>query len=416
MKLSIRNVGKIEQTQIEVQGVTVITGYNSTGKSTVCKALYGMMDSYANMRSKVLAARIDSMISAVEGWQNQVSVERNIDEDALDDFAYDLVEVICSLKEVEEESISMGLLRELCKKNKADVTEEDLKQLLEKLMDIIRRDKDEYVRFIVSQNMRSIFANQIGHVNGTGKTEISLTENNRFCSVVFEAGDLMAYEYSGKLFKKPIYMEPESALNHYERVGKRGDVSKKKDPLRAFLFKDEISGDQLTLEQYQEREKNIKLIRKILEDVTKGHLVKNRNVNLSYAEKGLKEDIACQNIASGLKSFLMIQRMVENGSLEPGRLLIIDEPEVNLHPAWQLKLAQVLVLLNTELQIQIVISTHSPYFLKAIDYYMEEQENSANERYYITKETTTDLYTLVDVTNDKEKIYKTMYEPLEEME
>ncbi len=142
-----------------------------------------------------------------------------------------------------------------------------------------------------------------------------------------------------------------------------------------------------------------------MDGVTSGHLVKDQETRLSYAENGLKQDITCRNIASGLKPFLMILRMVENGSLEAGRLLIIDEPEVNLHPTLQLKFARVLVLLNTELKINVLISTHSPYFLHAVDCYMEEQQNAENGRYCLTKET-----------ENKEKIYKTMYELLEEID
>lgn len=416
MELSVRNVGKIENAEIEIQGVTVITGYNSTGKSTVCKALYGIMDSCSGMKSKIFVERISSMVSAVYGWQNQVSATRDVDEESLDDFTEDLVDAIYGLDEVEEGCISIESLKILRKQNESDVAMEDLQLLLDKLTEIIERDKDEYVRFIISQNLKTIFSNQIGHVNGNGNFEISLRENNRFCKVIFEDGELIRNDSSSRLFKRPIYMEPESVLDHCEGINKRGNAARKKEPLRAFLLKDEPAGDKLTLEQFQEREKNIKLIKEILDGVTNGHLVKGQDSNLSYAEKGLNKEIARKNIASGLKPFLMIQRMVENGSLEAGRLLIIDEPELNLHPAWQLKFAKVLVLLNTELKMQVVISTHSPYFLRAVDYYMEEQGNTSNGRYYLTKETKEDLYTLIDVTEDKEKIYKTMYEPLEELD
>lgn len=49
MKLSVENIGKIENANIEINSVTVITGYNSTGKSSVCKALYTVMDAYSDI-------------------------------------------------------------------------------------------------------------------------------------------------------------------------------------------------------------------------------------------------------------------------------------------------------------------------------------------------------------------------------
>lgn len=416
MELSIKNIGKIETADIEIKGVTVITGYNSTGKSSVCKALYGIMESYSNMNRKVFVQRRSSMASAVWGWQKQISETTNVDDEALDEFADDIMDLIYELDEFNDHCISVERLVELQEENELDIPAEDLQKLIEKFEEIINRDKDEYVRFIVAQKMRNVFSDQIGHVNLNKLSQIQLLENNRSYSVVFEGNTLVESSYTNTLFQKPIYIEPESVLDNCENMGKRLQAGRREEPIRSFLLADEMTGERLTLEQYQERESNIKIIREILESVTNGHLVKNQETKLSYAEKGLKSSIACSNIASGLKPFLLLQRMVENGSLEAGRLLIIDEPEVNLHPAWQLKFAKVLVLLNTELKIQVVISTHSPYFLKAVDFYMEEQENAENGRYYLTKETSNDLYTLVDVTNNKELIYKTMYEPLEEID
>ncbi len=67
MELSVQNIGKIERADLEMKGVTVITGFNSTGKSSVCKAIYGVMESYSNLDRKVFLQRRGSMISAVYG-------------------------------------------------------------------------------------------------------------------------------------------------------------------------------------------------------------------------------------------------------------------------------------------------------------------------------------------------------------
>lgn len=415
MELKVRNIGKIKEANIEIEGVTVITGYNSTGKSSVCKALYGIMNSYSDMEQKISQQRMSSMISAVYNWQNQLGLIDDIHNKKISDLLMILWNNFSELKEC----ITLDYLLNLCRENKVDVPLENLQQLLDKLNEIIKRDKDEYIRFIILQDMRNVFSNQMGHVNLSERSSISLSDNNRYCKVLFEDDKPVENYDRNALFKKPVYIEPESVLDNCEIKRQRVPLMhlrRKEEPIQTFLLEDEIAEDKLTLEQYKEREKNIKLIKEILDSVTNGHLTKNQEVEFAYEEKGLKQAIACKNIASGLKPFLIIQRMVENGSLEAGRLLIIDEPEVNLHPAWQLKFAKVLVLLNTELKLQVVISTHSPYFLKAVDYYMEEQGNVKNSRYYLTKEISDDLYTLVDVTNDKEQIYKTMYEPLEEID
>ncbi len=413
MKLYVENVGKIEKADIELKDVTVITGYNGTGKSSICKALYGLMDAYTNINGKISHERRSSMVSAVFMWQNKLHQPDNIEE--IDDLTDDIVDTIWSLKEIDQEAFSLERLENLFETRSVNISKEELKGLADSLSEIIERDKGEYILFIVSQRIRSIFENQIGHVNLKQSSSMELVDNGRSIKAIFKNNELMGTSYSNYFSKQPIYIEPQSVLDNLAQGSKRIYRNKKERYIRPFLLANEISGDELTLEEFQKREKNIKLIKEILDDITHGHLVKNKETSLFYDERGLNEAIACGNIASGLKPFLMIQRMVENGTLEEGRMLIIDEPEINLHPAWQLKFAKVLVLLSTELKVQVVISTHSPYFLRAIDFYMEEQKNTENGRYYLTKETSQDLYTLVDVTENKEQIYKTMYEPLEEI-
>ena len=49
MKLKIKNIGKIEQADIEIKGITVIAGLNNTGKSTVSRSLFAMFHSFSNL-------------------------------------------------------------------------------------------------------------------------------------------------------------------------------------------------------------------------------------------------------------------------------------------------------------------------------------------------------------------------------
>lgn len=56
--------------------------------------------------------------------------------------------------------------------------------------------------------------------------------------------------------------------------------------------------------------------------------------------------------------------------------LILDEPEIHLHPKWQLLLAETIVLIQKSFEMHILITTHSPYFMKAIKVYTEKYEIS----------------------------------------
>ena len=92
------------------------------------------------------------------------------------------------------------------------------------------------------------------------------------------------------------------------------------------------------------------------------------------------------NVASGIKQIGMIQILLMNAKLKKDDFLIIDEPEVNLHPEWQFKFAEILVLLAKDLNITIYLNSHSPFFIEAIDAFTEFYDMQDDVNYYLTQE------------------------------
>lgn len=83
----------------------------------------------------------------------------------------------------------------------------------------------------------------------------------------------------------------------------------------------------------------------------------------------MKEPLDIVNISTGMKSFIIIKTLLQNGSIDENGIIILDEPEIHLHPEWQLKFAEIIVLLQKEFGLNILLNTHSPYFLNAIEVY-----------------------------------------------
>ena len=44
MKIRLKNIGIIQDSTIDINGLTVITGQNNSGKTTVGKAIYSLID------------------------------------------------------------------------------------------------------------------------------------------------------------------------------------------------------------------------------------------------------------------------------------------------------------------------------------------------------------------------------------
>ena len=60
-----------------------------------------------------------------------------------------------------------------------------------------------------------------------------------------------------------------------------------------------------------------------------------------------------QSTLSRIKEIGIIQILLQNNKLKENSFLIIEEPEASLHPEWEIKFAEILVLIVKELNIHI---------------------------------------------------------------
>ena len=171
--------------------------------------------------------------------------------------------------------------------------------------------------------------------------------------------------------------------------------------------------DEKSYEEYTESKKVREIIEYIVGKVTHGTL-KNDSSGISFVDEKGQKSVELSNLSAGLKVFIVIQTLLENGSLKQGDILLIDEPEVNLHPEWQVVLAEVLVLLRKKLGIVLYINSHSPYFIRAIEVKLAQNEIASDGKFYLTVLEGV-LCHVEDVTQETERIYELLYKPLENL-
>lgn len=139
------------------------------------------------------------------------------------------------------------------------------------------------------------------------------------------------------------------------------------------------------------------------------HILKTDIVNSSEDEEDEKK-LNIINYSSGMKTFYLIKSLLENGVIRENGTLILDEPEVHLHPEWQLKFAEIIVLLQKEFGLHILINSHSPYLVEAIDIFSKKNDTNDSVKYYLANSS------IEDVTDSIDKIYEQMYVPLNRLE
>ena len=125
------------------------------------------------------------------------------------------------------------------------------------------------------------------------------------------------------------------------------------------------------------------------------------------------DNLKLKNLSAGMKTFTILLKLLENGHIQDGSIIVLDEPEIHLHPSWQLKFAELLVLLQKEFDLKIVLATHSPYFMNALQVYSAKHEIADKTKYYLAELNEEGRAVFDDVTLDPEQVYKLLAQPFQ---
>ena len=151
-------------------------------------------------------------------------------------------------------------------------------------------------------------------------------------------------------------------------------------------------------------------VEKLLNEILNGKIIMENGEFLFLGENGIKSPM--KNTSSGIKQLAIIQTLLLNGHLKSNSFIIMDEPEVNLHPEWQIRFARILALLAKEMNISIYIASHSPFFIEAISLYSQYYGMIDESNFYLTQKRDDEGYEIVKVdSNNLEEIYRNLGQP-----
>ena len=104
--------------------------------------------------------------------------------------------------------------------------------------------------------------------------------------------------------------------------------------------------------------------------------------------------------------------LLEKGCLKNKDVVILDEPEIHLHPQWQIAYAELIVLLQKQFELSVVVTTHSPYFVDAINLYSCKYGSDNRVNYYLSSNIENTVK-MECVTGKIDLIYKKMASPIQ---
>jgi len=134
--------------------------------------------------------------------------------------------------------------------------------------------------------------------------------------------------------------------------------------------------------------------------------------NIFYKKDGLKNKLNMYQTANGIKMFGFLQILVLNGTLKKGSTVIFDEPEIHLHPSWQLEYAKMICFVVTE-GIKVLVNSHSPYMIEALELYSKHEKITPH--FYLANKVD-EVSIIENVSNNLEQIYKQLAEPINSLE
>ncbi|WP_187152431.1 AAA family ATPase, partial [Campylobacter concisus] len=198
------------------------------------------------------------------------------------------------------------------------------------------------------------------------------------------------------------------------------------DEIDNFIF-NKIPHRHLLIDKLSFDNKNNKVIGEIITErridailsrinyVCDGELERNLSINVGYKVKNSNKILDIKNVSLGLKTFIIIKTLLLRGIIKENGIIILDEPEIHLHPEWQIIFAELIVMIQKEFNMHVLINTHSPYFLNAIEIYSLEHNIENKCKYYLAENI--DNYSrIIDVSEDIEKIYTKLARPFQELE
>lgn len=411
MKLKITNVGKISLAEIEIKGLTIIAGPNATGKSTVSRSLFAMFHSFSKISEKIILEQKHAIqklfFSSNKYLDFTLSAQVRIRE---------LAAILAG--DVDKNRIN----KTLHNSNPTLESSELVEELSDDIIKINSTSEELLHREIVSEIFIDEFNSHITNVRSNSKSEIELKIKDSKNKVVFDSNnELVAIEVEKDLSYEVVYIDDPFIINSYNLSQDRwqralyGDVGEKVSNHRSSLISQYKHTENLTLVDKANLKEKLSVIYKKINDTLGADMALFENGKNSIDSHLSSNRLSVDSLSSGMKTFYLIKSLIDNGSIVQNGTLILDEPEVHLHPDWQVSLAEIIVLLQKEMGLHILINTHSPYFLRAIEVYSQKYEIDSCVKYYLSCNEE-DVSKMKDVTLDISKIYKVLSKPLQRIE
>lgn len=286
-------------------------------------------------------------------------------------------------------------------------------KILEKLEENLNISNETFCKAIYTSYFGETFHEQINSLYYFDElAEITLSIKEKEIYLAFKNNECIeAKRQHLDIFNTSLYIDDPfviDELNNNLSFGISELPIQKRNILQKLMQKEEREVEEKTFLGLLANNK-LEDIMQIIDSVANGKITKKQKYMYQLAGESSKEiDVA--SLSTGLKAFLVLKQILLNGNLQDKDVIVLDEPEIHLHPEWQLLYAEIIVLLQKKFNFHIVVTTHSAHFLEALELYSRKYEIAERCNYYLTS-LQEEGVVFENVTENISKIYKQMVDP-----
>ena len=454
MLLKIANTGIIHEANVALNGLTIIAGENDTGKSTVGKLMFSIVKAVSRYEQDLQESKeyqIQKLLEDIYLDVRRYSDRRNeasewresfIPRNFLNVLRPFFDEKVKGLFDIDNTELEL-IFKERKKQtlNNPDISPQLVKRIIEKLEKLEETlvkedDKNILIKRALNRALISEFYSELSPKNSKqistleiveGNIKILNLEINENEVTKFNVNDILQFD-DVTFIETPIILQMYNVLNAADTLFELsnetksyvlGNLNKPKIPLH---LKDLIAklenARYYSNNLYKNNFEHIEILKEIAKTINGDFTFEKNQKDFVFSKKindSKNVEIKSVNTASGIKSFGIIQLLIQAGFIDNRSLIIIDEPETHLHPKWQIEYAKLLIELVKN-EISILVTSHSPYFIQALKVLSDQAELQSQTNFYIAeKKQGTTFSNIKDVTNDLNRIFQKLAEPLQEL-
>jgi len=381
-----QNFAKLKDTKIEFNDITVLAGKPGTGKSYVMKFVYGVNESYKK-------ALDDTNYIQNENRKHQEQLNKILEK------AKDKKLLKTELLNINKENIK-EFIDILTLSVEALTLDTNTKKLEKKTKEYSDLNKENLHEKIISNMIKAIFGS-------FSQLSDNFDVQYKYLSIVNKNDNLnVKSNIDGIKVSSNIFVETPLILELHKYMDRR----ESKTPYHIESLLNILDEDYSFTDE--EEDKFIKEFSQKVNNIIGGD-IKNNNGSFVYSRNNDKY-YNILNASSGIKSIGLLQYLVTNKALKKGSVLFWEEPEVHLHPSWQLKMVDLFVeLMNAG--VKIVFSTHSPYMADYLNAISQKNEFRDRVSFNLLKESDGVVENIILDEDSWHEIQTELLDPLEEI-